>query len=333
MGTAMPHHSPRYRLLLPAVLLFLATFNPAAVAAEVAFDQWLIALRAEALGKGISADTVHTALNDVRPIPRVIELDRRQPEFTMTFEQYIERVVPATRIQLGQQKLRENEALLREIGALFGVQPRFIVALWGIETNFGQNTGGFAVIPALATLAHDGRRSAFFRKELLHALTIIDQGHIAAADMTGSWAGAMGQNQFMPSSFLSYAVDHDRDGRQNIWTSRADIFASMANYLRGVGWRGDETWGRQVILPAGFNPDLTGLEVEKRLSEWQALGVRRADGGDLPARDLMASIVLPDGPGGRAYAAYNNYRSILKWNRSTYFATAVGHLSDAIAVR
>ena len=324
---------PLGRRLVLSIASFVALATGSASAAEIAFDQWLIALRAEALGKGISAYTVNTALNGLRPIPRVIELDRRQPESTMTFEQYIERVVPAARIQRGQQMYRENEALLREVGAAFGVQPRFIVALWGIETSFGRNTGGFSVIKSLATLAHDGRRSAFFRKELLHALTIIDQGHIAAADMTGSWAGAMGQSQFMPSSFLTYAVDHDRDGRQNIWTSRADVFASMANYLRGVGWRGDETWGRQVLLPAGFDTTLTGLEVEKRLSEWQVLGVRRADGGDLPARDLPASIVLPDGPGGRAYAAYSNFRSILKWNRSTYFATAVGHLSDAIGAR
>jgi membrane-bound lytic murein transglycosylase B len=295
------------------------------------FQTWLQALRAEALERGIKASTLDSALTGVALIPRVIELDRRQPEFTLTFTQYRDRVVPLSRIKKGRRKLAENSALLREIGTKLGVQPRFIVALWGIETDFGRVTGGFPVIPALVTLAFDGRRSAYFRKELHNALRILDEGHITPKAMVGSWAGAMGQSQFMPSSFLAHAMDYDGDGRRDIWTTRADVFASAANYLAKSGWRADQTWGREVELPADFSPALADLKVRKPISAWQAMGVRRADGGDLPARQLSASIVLPEkGKMSPAYMVYSNYRTTLLWNRSTYFALAVGLLSDGI---
>ena len=211
------------------------------------------------------------------------------------------------------------------------MQPRFIVAFWGIETDFGRITGGFKVVPALATLAFDGRRGAFFRKELLHALRIIEEGHISAKQMTGSWACAMGQPQFMPSSFNGYAVDHDGDGRKDIWTTRDDVFASAANYLSRYGWRGDERWGREVRLPEGFDASLQGLKVKKPIADWAALGVTLRGGAPLPGKTLLASLILPGGKGGPAYLVYNNYRVILKWNRSHYFAIAVGHLADKIA--
>lgn len=295
------------------------------------FKAWLAELRAEAQAKGISDGILDAALGRIKPIPRVIELDRRQPEFTLTFRHYLDRVVPASRVRKGRAKFRANRALLEEIGAKIGVQPRFIVALWGIETDFGRVTGGFKVIPALATLAFDGRRGAYFRKELLHALQILDEGHISPQAMVGSWAGAMGQSQFMPSSFLAYAIDYDGDGRRDIWTTRQDVFASAANYLAKSGWRADQTWGREVILPAGFDAAMADLEVRKSIGDWQALGVRRADGGDLPKRRLAASIVLPEkGKMSPAYMVYNNYRTTLRWNRSTYFALAVGLLSDGI---
>jgi membrane-bound lytic murein transglycosylase B len=301
------------------------------VAADQDFSVWLDGVRSEARERGLKEETIASALSEVAPIPRVIELDRRQPEFTLTLEQYLSRVVSDTRVRKGRARLAEHRELLSEVSAKFGVQPRFIVALWGIETDFGRLKGGFSVVPALATLAYDGRRSAYFRKELFNALTIIDQGHITAKDMIGSWAGAMGQNQFMPSSFLRYAVDHDGDGRRNIWTSTKDVFASTANYLRQVGWRGDQTWGRQVRLPDGFDESLLGLEVKKGLNEWQALGVRRADGGDLPRRNLTTSIVRPAKDKGPAFAVYGNYLAILKWNRAHFFATAVGRLADRMA--
>ncbi len=301
-----------------------------ALAGTPSFSQWVDALRQEAAQRGIRSATLDAALNGLEPIARIIELDRKQPEFTLTFRQYMDRVVPRARVEMGRQRLRENRALLEEIGRKYGVQPRFVVAFWGIETDFGRLTGGFRVIPALATLAYDGRRGAYFRRELLNALEILDQGHIALPDMVGSWAGAMGQSQFMPSSFVTFAVDYDGDGRKDIWNTKADVFASAANYLSRVGWKGDQTWGRPVRLPRGFDTGLASLKIRKRLSEWQRLGVRRADGGDLPKRDLMASVVLAEGPGGPAYVVYDNYHAILRWNRSTFFALAVGSLAEQI---
>jgi membrane-bound lytic murein transglycosylase B len=334
-----------------ATLAAIAVFGPGPARAQgnADFDIWLKELRTEALEAGIRGEVLHAALAGLEPIPRVIELDRRQPEFTMTFDEYLGKVVPESRIREGRRKLNEHQALLETVGIKYGVQPRFIVALWGIETSYGRHTGGFSVIASLATLAYDGRRSSYFRKELLNALRIIDDGHVTASAMKGSWAGAMGQSQFMPSSFLSFAVDEDGDGRRDIWTTKADVFASAANYLAESGWQGDQTWGRRVRLPQGFDLALVGLDVIKPLDQWQTLGIRRSDGRDLPTRPLPASLVLPDGekapdgvgvgdPGwagnsGAAFLVYDNYRTTLKWNRSTFFAIAVGHLADRLVGR
>ena len=297
------------------------------------FAEWREGVRSEALNLGISAAIFDTAFADVEPIPRVIELDRSQPEVTLTFDQYVERVVPESRVAKGRKLLAEHRELLEPIGRKYGVPPRFIVALWGIETNFGQYLGGFPVIASLATLAYDGRRSAYFRQELLHALRILEDGHITPDAMMGSWAGAMGQSQFMPSSFVNYAVDHDGDGKRDIWGTQGDVFASAANYLAQAGWRAGETWGRRVALPADFDHALTGLEVKKTLADWEALGLRRADGSDLPQADISGSVVLPGGEGGPAFLVYNNYRTIMRWNRSFYFATSVGLLADGMGRR
>lgn len=318
-------------LICAAIVLF--TQAPALNAQEIAFDQWLADFRAEARAAGISAGTLEAALAGVQPVPRIIELDRSQPEGRLTAAQYLERVVPTSRINAARTRLERHRPLLERIGAQYGVQPRFIVALWGIETDFGRNTGGFGVITALATLAHDGRRSAYFRGELLNALKIIDEGHIKTADMKGSWAGAMGQSQFMPSSFLSYAVDQNGDGRRDIWTTQEDVFASIANYLAKVGWKDDQTWGRAVRVPPSFDPSLIGLDTVRPIGAWQSAGVRRLNGNNLPTRQLAASIVQPDGTGTRAYMVYENFRTTLKWNRSTYFALAVGRLSDSMIAR
>ena len=295
-----------------------------------AFDVWLEGVRQEALTRGIRPAIVDVALRDIAPVPRIIELDRKQSEFTLTFQQYRDRVAPRGRIDRGRRLLNENRVLLEEVGKKYGVQPRFIVALWGIETDFGRNTGGYNVVEALATLAHDGRRSEYFRKELMNALRILNEGHISPERMKGSWAGAMGQFQFMPSSFINRAVDEDGDGRRDIWTTRADLFASAANYLSREGWRDDLTWGRAVRLPRGFPNSLKGLKVKKRLSEWQGLGVRRIDGRDLPTRDIPGSILVPRRSGGQAFMVYKNFETIMRWNRSHYFALTVGHLADRI---
>lgn len=319
----------RYLITVTIISFFVQGFGTKAVAEE--FNTWLDTLKIEARSKGISQSTIESSLSGIKPIPRVIELDRKQPEFTLTFEEYLGRVVSDRRIRIGKAKLVEHKKLLAEISIKYGVQPRYIVALWGIETDFGRITGGFPVISSLATLAYDGRRSKFFRKELFLALKIVDKGHITAKDMLGSWAGAMGQNQFMPSSFHAYAVDYNKDGSKDIWKTLPDIFASIANYLSKSGWQGDQTWGRQVDIPDKFSAKLLGRKIKKGLNQWHELGVRKLSGKDLPKRNLLSSIIRPEkGMVGPAFVVYHNYGVILKWNRSNYFATAVGTLSDKI---
>ncbi len=297
------------------------------------FGAWLDGVKREAQSRGLSRRAIDEALADVAPIARVIELDRRQPETTITFAQYMERVVPLARIETGRAQLRENRALLDQVSRRFNVQPRFIVALWAVETDYGRITGNFPIIAALATLAYDGRRSAFFREELFHALRIVDRGHIRPQEMRGSWAGAMGQNQFMPSSYLTYAVDFDGDGKADIWGSRADVFASSANYLAKVGWRNDEGWGRLVEVPVALDPGLFDHNrVQKPVAEWRGLGVRLIDSRPLDdAFQSPGSLVRPGGTEGPTFMVHANYRALLRWNRSLYFATAVGYLADQIA--
>ena len=319
----------RYLITVTIISFFVQGFGAKAIAEE--FNTWLDTLKIEARSKGISQSTIESSLSGIKPIPRVIELDRKQPEFTLTFKEYLRRVVSDRRIRIGKAKLVEHEKLLAEISIKYGVQPRYIVALWGIETDFGRITGGFPVISSLATLAYDGRRSKFFRKELFLALKIVDKGHITAKDMLGSWAGAMGQNQFMPSSFHAYAVDYNKDGSKDIWKTLPDIFASIANYLSKSGWQGDQTWGRPVSIPDKFSQKLLGRKIKKGLNQWHELGVRKLSGKDLPKRNLLSSIIRPEkGMVGPAFVVYHNYGVILKWNRSNYFATAVGTLSDKI---
>ena len=315
-------------------LIFFFTVTGPSGADEVDFQSWLNSFRIEALKKGISEKTLDHSLSGISPIPRVIQLDRKQPEFTLTFNQYIKRVVTATRINKARKLYDANKDLLSKVGNKYNVQPRFIVALWGIESDFGRLTGGFKIVPALATLAHDGRRSAFFRSQLFNALKIIDQGHITAQNMKGSWAGALGQVQFMPSSFLAYAVDFDGDGRKNLWGSLGDVFGSAANYLAKSGWKGDETWGRRVRLPPGFDKTLINYKkIRHPIKFWQDAGVRKLNNTDLPNINMRASLVRPSDRESDTFLIYQNYRTILKWNRSHYFALAVGGLADAIIQR
>ena len=317
--------------LLASVLATVihATTTFGADANEV-FENWLFRLKNEALEAGIKSDLLEGVLQDIELIPRVIELDRNQPEGRLTFAEYLTRVVPKSRVNAGKRFLEENRALLIGVESDYLVQLRFVVALWGIESDFGRVTGGFSVINSLATLAYDGRRSSFFRSELIDALKILNLGEITSGEMLGSWAGAMGQCQFMPSSFHSFAEDYDNDGKRDIWNSRPDVFASIANYLHQSGWRFDQTWGRKVRLPQGFDISTIGLKEIRPIGEWQKMGIRKSDGSDLPGRQLAAAIVLPDGDGSTAYMVYDNFRNIMKWNRSVYFALAVGILSDQL---
>lgn len=311
------------------ILLVLVAVGHSLGAKKPPFQVWLADVRKEALSIGVSEETLNHALRDLRPIPLVIKRDRSQPEFKLTLDEYLSRVVTEKRIREGRKKLHEHRDLLTHISKRYGVQPEFVVALWGIETGYGQRTGSFPVLAAVATLAYDGRRSRYFRREFLNALKILDNGHISAENMNGSWAGAMGQIQFMPSSFLSYAVDYAGDGRINIWNNVGDALASAANYLARSGWEGDQGWGQEIQLPKGFNKKLINSRIKKSLSEWQRLDVSGKGSPQNP--NLQASIVQPDGQGGRTFLTYPNYRVILKWNRSNFFAVAVGTLADRIA--
>lgn len=312
------------------VVLALAMWSTPATAKD--FASWLQQLRRDAVAQGVSQQTVDAALTDsLQPIPRIIELDRKQPEKTRTFAQYVESVVSTDRRDKGRTRYLNNKQLLTEIGDKYGVDPATIVALWGVETSYGAITGGYNIINALATLAYDGRRADFFRAELIKALQIVDGKHIDLADFKGSWAGAMGQCQFMPSSFMRYAVDHDGDGRRDIWGTQADVFASAANYLAESGWKRGQSWGHEVQTPKNISRDLVGLDKEYPLSFWRDQNIRGLAGQSV-ADDavLKASLVQPDGPSGRSFLVYDNYKVIMKWNKSTYFATSVGLLSDHI---
>ena len=324
-------------LSLRTLVLLFAVLVPALSRAdepEQSFDTWLAAFKAEALGKGISQATLDSAFTDVRTIDRVVELDRKQPEFTLTFQWYMGSVVSDRRIVDGKAALKRQRALLKAVSAKYGVPPAQIVALWGIESNFGRSTGTFPVVAALATLAYDGRRSQYFRGELMRALEMV-QGGVPAERMRGSWAGAMGQCQFMPSTFRKYAV-HWGEGTAtaapDIWGSEADVFASAANYLASIGWKKDERWGREVKLPArGIGDSLLGLDKTHSVTEWNKLGVRQANGKPLPSSNVRASLVrAADGP---AYLVYDNFKVIMQWNRSTLFGVAAGTLADRIASR
>jgi len=293
------------------------------------FADWLADLRNEALAEGISESLLDEALSVIEePIPRVIELDKSQPEFVQTFSNYMNNRLSQARIERGQALLQEHSELFSRIYREYGVQPHYLVSFWALESNFGDYTGGFSVLNALATLAYDPRRSGFFRNELLTALKILDAGHISVEDMSGSWAGAMGQCQFMPSTFEHYAVDGDNDGRIDIWNSLPDVFASAANFLSESGWRSDERWGREVTLPQEFDFTQSGTANRKTVSEWNALGVMRANGNPLGNSSIQGSIVLPAGASGPVFLAYNNFRTTMVWNRSTYYAISVGHLAD-----
>lgn len=295
------------------------------------FASFVKELEADAVSRGIRPETAKTALAGIEHIDKVIELDRKQPEFTFTLQQYLDRVVSPQKVEKGRRMLAENHEVLAEIEKRYGVQPKYVVALWGIETDYGRVTGGYSIVASLATLAYDGRRSTYFRGELMDALKIVDEGHIKADAMKGSWAGAMGQCQFMPSSFLKFAEDWNGDGRRDIWTTRADVLASAANYLSRTGWQGDQTWGRAVQLPANFSDRLIGLEQKRAVTEWSKLGVKAANGKPLPKTAIEGSIIRPDNGNGAAFLVYDNFRTIMKWNRSTSFALAAGHLAEKIA--
>ncbi|MEF1256783.1 MULTISPECIES: lytic murein transglycosylase [unclassified Vibrio] len=310
------------------------TLASSVFANEVSFEEYVEGLKVEARQNGISEAVIEQAFDNVTHKPRAVKADKNQPEKKLTLDEYIPRAVPDWKVKQARELYKEHYAELSRIGEEYGVQPRFIVALWGVESNFGRFTGNYPVIDALSTMAYDGRREDFFRKETMAALQILEQGHIAVEDFKGSWAGAMGQCQFMPSSFLSFAADGNGDGKKDIWNTEADVFASAANYLSQSGWNDTYTWGRQVKLPKGFDMNLEGRVEgkEKTLAQWNQLGITRYDGSALPQVNVNAWLTAPDNANGRVYLVYNNYNVLMKWNRSYYFALAVSHLADRITL-
>lgn len=308
--------------------LALVLLMPPHQAEASSFESWVRQFRGEALSQGISADTFDKAFVNVVPNQRVIELDRKQPERTkMGFAAYLSKVMNQQRIDNGRNHLSDNRKLLNSVASRFGVPPEIVVSLWGIETSYGANTGGYDLIQALATLAWEGRRAQFFKTELINALKILQGNHIRREDFKGSWAGAMGQNQFMPSSWHSFAADFDGDGHKDIWKNKADIFASSANYLHRNGWDPALKWGWAINYPQASH-----FAKEKHIyTDWLKMGVRFQDTPpSIPANTLLTMIV-PDGGEGRAYLVTSNFDVIMSWNRSTYFALTVGLLSDFVA--
>jgi membrane-bound lytic murein transglycosylase B len=308
----------------------LAASLSAVCAAPDGFQNFLNGLRAEARRAGISPATLDHALAGVQPNQKVLDRASHPPEFTMTWAQYRAMLITDQRIANGRAAYAQNRALLQRVRERFGVEPGVITGIWGLESSFGTGMGDYRVVEALATLAWKGRRTSFFRSELIAALRILDHGDVSPAHMLGSYAGAMGQPQFMPSSYLRYAVDFEGHGRRDIWTSKPDVLGSIANYLAQSGWRSGESWGQPVTLPANFDRIATGREERRPLADWTRLGVRPVDGWPLPRGDTLAAVVQPDGPGGEAFLAYSNFAAIRRYNPSDYYALVVGLLGDAI---
>ncbi len=317
-------------MLTRRTLTVAAALLPSAVQAQGGFGAFVEGVKAEARRAGIRDATLQSAFAGVAPNERVIELDRRQPEFTLTWPEYKARVLPDTRLQAARANAAHHRALLAQVESRFGVDPGVIMGIWGIESAFGANKGNYRLVEALATLAWEGRRAAYFRKELINALRILDAGDVTPARMTSGYAGAMGQPQFMPSSYLSYAVDFDGDGRRDIWDDVPDVLGSIANYLARNGWRPGEPWGQPVTVPPGLNPAEAGRENRRSLGEWMRLGVRRAEGGPFSRGDVAGALILPDGAEpGEGYIVYANFAAIRRYNPSDFYALAVGLLGDA----
>ena len=307
------------------------------------FETYVENIKAEAIDKGFEPSFVDEHLSNLTYLRRAVKADKNQPEFKETLDTYLPKRVPEWKVERARAAYKENLPLLTEISKKFGVQPRFIVSLWALETNFGRIQGKMPILDSIATLSYEGRRETFFKKQLFASLKILEEGHIAKDKFVGSWAGAMGQCQFMPTSFLAYAADGDGDGKKDIWNNRADVFASIANYLREEGWSDKGTWGRQVKLPEGFDKTLVmpkgkgrsnwfknWKKVGRPMSEWSELGIKRMDGRSLPLVDIKGVLITPDDANGRVYLAYDNYKSLMHWNFSYYFVTSVGYLADRI---
>ncbi|MBD3787439.1 MAG: lytic murein transglycosylase [Sphingomonadales bacterium] len=303
---------------------------PADPAHQRGLEAWLAAFKPRALSEGITEATWTRATRDIRYNPKVIERDRNQAEFVRPIWDYLDSAASDTRIENGRAALRDHAAVLRAIEAQYGVEKEVVVAVWGMESNYGKNRGSTLILPALATLAYDGRRGSFFASQFIAALKIIQAGDTDPGHLTGSWAGAMGHTQFIPTSYLSFAVDFTGDGKRDIWSENpADALASTAAYLARSGWSKGQPWGVEVTLPPGFDYNLAGKKVKKSPADWAALGVRAQGGGTVPNHGA-ASILLPAGAKGPALMIFGNFTAISRYNNADSYVIGVGHLSDRL---
>ena len=317
-------------LCLAAAASLLLAAQSAFAGAPAGFEACVADLRQQARGAGISEQVLRSQLDQVEFVDRVVELDRSQPEFTATFGRYLDRRVTEGRVERGRALLEEHAGLLQRVYRDYGVAPRYLVAFWGLETNYGGYFGDMRTVDVLTTLACDRRRPDFFTRELMAALRLIDSGGIAGEQMRGSWAGALGHVQFMPSVYERYAVDYDGDGQRDLWNSVPDAMASAANYLRTIGWRPGWRWGREVALPASFPFEVAGHGKKRTVSEWRELGVETAYGRPLRGGEATAELLVPAGHEGPAFLVYSNFDIIMQWNRSQLYALSVGHLADRL---
>jgi peptidoglycan lytic transglycosylase B len=312
----------------------------APVATPPPFDVWLAALREEALARGVKPEVVTAALDGLHPVDQILERDRTQAEFTLALDAYLRRRLTRNTVRTAQTMYSRHRALLEKVGKQYGVSPRIVIAVWGLESNFGRFSGVRPTIPALVTLAYDPRRSAMFRNELFSALEILNRGDIELANLKGSWAGALGQPQFMPSTYLQFAQDFDGDGRRDIWTSQPDVFASVAFYLKEHGWTERGIWGREVRVPKAVKAAVDAvptrtegcraermMTIEKPLSDWRKIGLRTVGGQPLPAGPIDASLVRA---GARAFLVYANYEPLLAYNCAHSYALSIGLLADRL---
>ncbi|MGI2196716.1 lytic murein transglycosylase [Shewanella baltica] len=295
-----------------------------------AFPSCVTGLQARARTEGLSEATINSTIANLKFVPRVIELDQQQPEFSQTFDNYFSKRATEWRVNEGRRLLKKHSVLLNQLAKEYGVPPQYILSFWGLETNYGSYKGKMSVLNSLATLACEPRRSNYFTIELMQALKLKEKYQFDDDTMVGSWAGAMGHTQFMPSAYAKYAVDGDGDGKADLWNSTTDALTSAANFLQHLGWQRNERWGREVLLPKDFSYSHLGAKQPLALSEWAALNVTQANGQPLPAVDIQAALYLPAGHTGPAFLGYENFNVIMRWNRSEYYAITVGHLADRI---
>lgn len=323
----------KQRMLLLLLLGSLSVcLSEISYAATQSWQSWVGDVRREALDQGISPTIFDQAFAGIHePSRQVKGLAHSQPEHRLTYSKYLHTRVDNYRVVMGRKYYLQNKALLEKIGREYGVDSCFVVSFWGMESSYGSYMGNFPVVRSLATLAYDSNRKDFFRKELFLALHILNDGQVSLENFHGEWAGASGQPQFLPSSWRKYAVDYDGDGRKDIWGSKPDVFASVANYMKQNGWHASEPWAIEVKLPANFDQNLQGKTIIKPVTEWNALGVRTLNNQPLPYQQLTASIVQPNG--GPVFLAFPNYKMILRYNNSIYYAGAIGYLADKICNR